>query len=265
MEIMSPQNARVKQWAQLLEKKHRDQQQRYLIEGVHLVKEALENGADVECIAFLMERAIPSELASLTSASLAIEWIGVSEAVIAKCSDTKTPQPVFAVVRKHPSTLLAQLLKHKNSLVIVLDGVQDPGNVGTIIRTADAAGAHGVIVGRGSADVYSPKTLRSTMGSVFHIPIVEGDLSEILPMAQDQGIRLAGTSLQSASLCYEYDFSESVWLVFGNEAQGLSGTVEALLDDALIIPMKGKSESLNVAMAASVLLYEALRQREYRR
>lgn len=262
MEIMSPQNARVKEWAQLLEKKHRDKQQRYIIEGIHLVSEALKSEAEIEFIAYSMEYGIPAELAQAAPGHLSVEWIGVSDAVIAKCSDTKTPQPVFAVIRKQHSELNG-LLKDENGLVVVLDGVQDPGNVGTIIRTADAVGASGIVVGSGCADIYSPKTIRSTMGSLFHLPIVAGDLTEVLPKAKQKGVRLAGTSLQAASICYDYDFRGPTWLLFGNEASGLSAPVQRLLDDALIIPMKGNAESLNVAMAASVLLYEALRQREY--
>lgn len=262
MEIVSPQNARVKEWAALLEKKHRDRQHKYIVEGIHLVQEALKAKVDLECVCYSLDRGIPGELADTASDGIGIEWIGVSEAVIAKCSDTKTPQPVFAIVRKEPAQL-DSLLNKENSLVVVLDGVQDPGNVGTIIRSADAVGVDAVLLGAGCADIYSPKSIRSTMGSLFHLPIVEGDLNELLPEAKNRGIRLAGTSLQASSNCYDYDFTGPVWLLLGSEANGLSAEVSALLDDALIIPMKGQAESLNVAMAASVLLYEALRQRDF--
>lgn len=262
MQIMSPQNSRVKEWAGLLEKKQRDKQGKYLIEGIHLVKDALEAQADIECVCYEAEAGIPGELAEAASAGLDVEWIAVSSAVIAKCSDTKTPQPVFAVVRKHGGDL-QPLLEKSSGLVVVLDGVQDPGNVGTIIRTADAVGADGVIVGAGSADIYGPKVLRATMGSIFHLPVVHGKLGELLPQAKARGIRLAGTSLQAAVNCYAYDFTGPVWLLFGSEGGGLSDEVRGLMDDGLIIPMRGRAESLNVAMAASVLLYEALRQREF--
>lgn len=263
MDILSPQNPRAKEWAQLLEKKHRDKQEKYIIEGIHLVQEALRSGADLECIAFDVEQGIPSELSPMAAGGGA-QWIGVSAAVIAKCSDTKTPQPVFAVVRKQKAAV-EKLLAQKNSLVIVLDGVQDPGNVGTIIRTADAAGADGVIVGRGSADIYNPKTIRSTMGSVFHLPVVEGDLTELLPKAKKSGVRIVSTSLQATATCYEYDFTGPSWLLMGNEAKGVSEAARQLVDDALIIPMKGQAESLNVAMASTVMLFEAMRQRHFAR
>lgn len=263
MEIVSVHNERVKQWAQLQEKKHRDKQGKFIVEGIHLVEEALKNEVDIECVAYSIDSGIPSELKKVSSASLDIEWIGVSPAIIAKCSDTKTPQPVFAVVRKRSGSL-EPLLSIPNSLVVVLDGVQDPGNVGTIIRSADAVGADGVIVGAGSADIYSPKTIRSTMGSIFHVPVIEGNVSEILPQAKARGIRLAGASLQASGSCYSYDFRNATWLLFGNEAKGLSDEARGLMDDGLIIPMRGQAESLNVAMSASVLLYEAMRQRYYK-
>lgn len=262
MEILSPQNSRVKEWAGLLEKKNRDKQHKYLIEGIHLVKEALLARADIECVCYEVEGGIPAELREAASAGIDVEWVGVSSAVISKCSDTKTPQPVFAVVRKDRG-MVQPLLDKERSLVVVLDGVQDPGNVGTIIRSADAVGADGVIVGAGCADIYGPKVIRATMGSLFHLPVVNGKLGEVLPQAKARGIRLAGTSLQAAANCFAYDFIGPVWLLFGSEGDGLSSEVRELMDDGLIIPMRGKAESLNVAMAASVLLYEAMRQRHF--
>ncbi|AOZ93522.1 TrmH family RNA methyltransferase [Paenibacillus crassostreae] len=261
MDITSLSNTRVKEWAQLLEKKHRDRNNKFVVEGVHLVLEALQSGANIECIAYDMDKGIPSELKQVSSNDA--EWIGVSSAIIGKCTDTVTPQPVFAVVRKQ-SVDLEQLLSIKNSLVMVLDNVQDPGNVGTIIRSADAAGADGVILGHGCADLYNPKTIRSTMGSFFHLPVVEGQLLEILPQAKQSGARLVSTSLQAEYTCYEYDFSATTWLLVGNEAQGVSEPVKKLVDDSLIIPMRGQAESLNVGMASSVLMFEVMRQRHYR-
>ncbi|WP_438349151.1 TrmH family RNA methyltransferase [Paenibacillus sp. FA6] len=260
MEITSLNNARVKEWAQLLEKKHRDRSNKFVVEGVHLVKEALQSEADIECIVYDMAKGVPAELKYISSNDA--EWIAVSAAVIGKCTDTVTPQPIFAVIRKSPVNL-DQLLSIKNSLVMVLDGVQDPGNVGTIIRSADAAGADGVIVGHGCADVYNPKTIRSTMGSFFHLPVVEGNLLDILPQAKQSGARLISTSLQATCTCYEYNFSASTWLLVGNEAQGVSERVQQLVDDTLIIPMRGQAESLNVGMASSILMFEVMRQRHH--
>ncbi|MNC24307.1 23S rRNA (uridine(2479)-2'-O)-methyltransferase [compost metagenome] len=260
MEIMSPQNTRVKEWAALQEKKHRDKAGKYIVEGIHLVQEALLAEADVESLAYDLDKDMPAELKPLLQSVQGMEVIGVSAAVITKCSSTGTPQPVFAIVRKEQQELEVLLTK-QDSWVMVLDGVQDPGNVGTIIRSADAAGADGVILGKGCADLYNPKTIRSTMGSMFHLPVVEGDLSAILPQARERGALLVSTSLSGTDSCYTHDFHGSQWLLIGSEGQGISPQTAALVDKSIIIPMAGRAESLNAAMAATILLFEGMRQR----
>ncbi|MFF2018927.1 MULTISPECIES: RNA methyltransferase [Bacillales] len=260
MEIMSPQNTRVKEWAGLQEKKHRDKAHKYIVEGVHLVQEALLAEADVEILAFDLDKGMPAELKDHLQAVQGMEVVGVSAAVIAKCSSTNTPQPVFAIVRKEQHGAEA-ILSVKDSFVVVLDGVQDPGNVGTIIRSADAAGADGVILGQGCADLYNPKTIRSTMGSMFHLPIIEGDLADILPQARERGALLVSTSLQGEESCYSHDFRGSQWLLIGSEGKGISPQTAQLVDKSIIIPMAGRAESLNAAMAATILLFEGMRQR----
>lgn len=259
--IVSVQNARVKLWAQLLDKKGRDKHGLYIIEGIHLVQEALRSDACVETVLFSDTRGMPVEIGRLLASGGKTECIAVSEQVLAKCSDTQTPQPVAAVVRKG-QLQAEQLLSVPDSLVIVTDGVQDPGNLGTIIRCADAVGATGVVMGKGTVDLYNPKTVRSTMGSLFHLPVVDADLAELLPEAKRRGVRLINTSLQATRSCYEADFTGATWFIVGNEGSGVSLHVAQLVEEHVIIPMKGKSESLNVAMAATVLLFEAMRQRE---
>lgn len=246
--------------AALQEKKHRDRTGKFIIEGVHLVQEALLAGAAVEKVVYDAERGIPVELRrQLQEADLKL--IEASTAVMAKCSGTDTPPPVFGVVAK-PVCDLTDLYR-KDTLAVVLDGVRDPGNIGTIIRSADAAGATAVVLGRGCADLYNPKTVRSTMGSLFHLPIIEGDLAELLPEAKSKGMIIAGTSLQATETCFSYDWRGPTWLLLGNESEGLSALSLEQVDANVIIPIHGSSESLNVAMAATVLLYEALRQRKY--
>lgn len=258
-EIMSVQNARVKEWVQLLERKGRDKQGKYIIEGHHLVEEALRAGASVETIIFSLEKGLPDVLAGLALPG-AVEWVGVSQAVLEKCTDTQTPQGVLAIVAR-PQLGMDELLAGEHDLVVVLDGVQDPGNLGTIIRSADSVGAKAVVLGRGTVDLYNPKTIRSTMGSMYHLPIVEADLGLLLPRARERGVRLVTTSLQAQSSCYDTDLRQPTWLILGNEGRGVSPEVAALSDVQVIIPMQGKAESLNVAMAATVLLFEASRQR----
>ncbi|MBB6678503.1 RNA methyltransferase [Cohnella lubricantis] len=246
---------------------------------------------------------------------LATAWIPVSPDIIAKCSETETPQPVFAIALRKEQPLEALFggvggvgegtvggaaagagsaaVNEDGEMcggaagersgagaasageavgasggaagsgpVVVLDGVQDPGNVGTIIRSAAASGARAVVLGRGTADLYNAKTLRATMGTLFYVPVWEAELSALLPEARSRGAKLYGTSLQATRSCYECDLSGGdTWLLFGNEGSGLSPAVQALVDEPIIIPMTGQAESLNVAMAATILLFESQRQR----
>ncbi len=261
--ISSTQNERVKAWSSLLDKKYRDRTQQFIIEGIHLIQEALKHKVDLDVIVYDSERGVPEELVEAArTTSHKLEWVQASRAVMARCTGTDTPPPVFAVVNK--LSMDHSRLYSDQCFVVVLDGVRDPGNAGTIIRSADAVGADAVILGKGCVDLYNPKTVRSTMGSLFHLPIIEADLSELLPKAKERHIHLVGTSLQANHSCYSYDWTQPTWLLMGNEANGLSDDVRESMTDAVIIPMVGESESLNVAMATTVLAYEALRQRKFK-
>jgi TrmH family RNA methyltransferase len=257
-EIASVHNSRVKLWSQLLTKRGRESQGKFLLEGIHLIQEAVQANIELEAILYSQERGYPPELED--ASLLSCDSIAVSEAVLAKCADTQTPQGVVAVAFK-PKGSTAQILELADALVIVIDGVQDPGNLGTIIRSADAVGASAVVIGLGTVDLYNPKTVRSTMGSLFHLPIIEADLLELLPLARDKGIQLVSTSLQAKQHCYELDMTPSTWFIVGNEGSGVSPKLQSFVTKQIIIPMQGKAESINVAMAATVLLFEAARQR----
>ncbi|HEY0828837.1 MAG TPA: RNA methyltransferase [Bacilli bacterium] len=259
-EILSIHNNRVKQWAQLLEKKGRDQQGKFLLEGIHLIMEAIQAHTEIDCIVYSIDRGIPLELHRISD--LSVEWIGVTEAILAKCTDTITPQGVFAIVNKLAWNAQT-ILNHHHSLVVVIDGVQDPGNLGTIIRSADATQASGVLIGKGSVDLYNPKTIRSTMGSLFHLPVAECNLEEILPLAGSKSIQLVNTNVQAEQHCYQLDLTKDTWFIVGNEGHGVSKQVAEFIGKHIKIPIHGEAESLNVAMATTVLLYEALRQRHY--
>lgn len=258
LSITSVHNPRVKQWTDLLSKKGRDRAGKYIVEGIHLVKEAMQAGAEVECVVYDKDRPFPEEL--LPYRDTRCEWIQVSDHVLAKCTTTQTPQSVFAVVSKH-QTDSDLLWQQERPLVVVLDGVQDPGNVGTIIRSAEASGATGIILGKGTVDLYNPKTVRAAMGSLFRIPIFDGDLIPYLKEARERGIHVVSTSLEAERDCYELDWRRGIWFVVGNEGAGVSAAVSAEVDELITIPMQGQTESLNVAMATTVLLFEAMRQR----
>jgi TrmH family RNA methyltransferase len=257
LDIVSVNNPRVKQWSQLLDKKGREKQGKFIVEGIHLVQEAIRSGASVECVVYSLDKGIPPELL-LNDGD--VEWIGVSDPVFAKCTDTQTPQGVFAVVIKREAHI-EQLFNEADALLVAVDGVQDPGNLGTIVRSADAVKATGILLGKGTVDLFNPKAVRATMGSLFHLPIVECDLSQILPIARQRSIQVVNTSLRTDISCYDADYRKASCFILGNEGQGVSEELLPWVDVNVKIPLPGKAESLNVAMAGTILLYEALRQR----
>ncbi|CAM3758729.1 TrmH family RNA methyltransferase [Marinicrinis lubricantis] len=258
--IQSTSNPKVKAWSQLLTKKGRQQQGKFLVEGIHLVEEALKSSFDVECVVYDEDRGVTEELKPWIDRKS--KWIAASRAVIEKCSDTVNGQGVFAVVET-PVFDESNLMKMDAPLGVIIDGLQDPGNLGTIIRSADAAGASYVVVGKNSVDVYNPKTIRSTMGSCFHLPVVSADLGEWLNAGRQAGVQVVSTRLGASENCYDIDYRLPTWIIIGNEGQGVSKDITPYVTKEIMIPMKGQSESLNAAMAATILLYEALRQRDF--
>ncbi|MEX2416045.1 MAG: RNA methyltransferase [Paenibacillaceae bacterium] len=258
MDILSVHNNRVKQWAALRDRKYRDRENKYIIEGIHLVQEALTYSVPMETLIFSLDRGLPDDVSQHLQAG--VELIGVSEAVLAKICDTISPQAVVAIMHKS-KTEVKDILDHHRSLVMVIDGIQDPGNLGTIIRSADAVGASAVLLGKGTVDLYNAKTIRATMGSMYHLAIAECDLNAILPLAKLQGVQVMSTRIEQSVSCYDADFTKDTWIIVGNEGQGVSRNIAQYADLFLHIPMLGKAESLNVAMASTVLLFEAMRQR----
>lgn len=256
--LTSVSNPRVKMWSELLTKRGRDKTGKFLLEGIHLIEEARQAGHPLETLLYDAEKGLPPTLAGV-----AAQVVPVSAAVLAKCSDTQTPQGVIAVAGKLAPLPWDRLAQEARQLVVVVDGVQDPGNLGTIIRSADAVAASAVLLGPGTVDLYNPKTIRATMGSLFHLPIGQAELQPWLAQAAAQGAQVVGTSLAASQSCYELDLTRPTWLVFGSEGAGVSPQVEALVTQRAIIPMPGRAESLNVAMAATVLLFEAARQRGF--
>ncbi|MBR6704412.1 MAG: RNA methyltransferase [Lachnospiraceae bacterium] len=182
----------------------------------------------------------------------------VSPGVMEKMSDTKTPQGILALVRMAPSSLS----DFGPGPVLILEDLQDPGNIGTLFRTAEAAGAGGIILSEGCADPYSPKVLRATMGAVFRMPfVISGDLKETARQLKADGFAVYAAHLKGEDLYAEAAFPEKCAFLLGNEGNGLSDEVSALADRLIRIPMEGRTESLNVAVAGALLLYEARRQK----
>jgi TrmH family RNA methyltransferase len=187
----------------------------------------------------------------------------VSEDIYNKISDTEQPQGIMVVLKKQQTTIAQMIMQEsKRPLIVILDGIQDPGNVGTIIRTADAAGCTGVVLMKGSADIYAGKTVRATMGSLFHLPVLEGVIPEELVSDLRQiNVTMLATCLQKSTVYYQSNLTKPLAIILGNEGQGVTRELIEAADACLHIPLIGQAESLNVAVAAGVILYEAVRQR----
>jgi len=230
-----------------------------VVEGVELIREAMTAGIEPQSVFLAAEGHGDPGAAAVVA--LAVErGVRVHElasGVIARVADTVTPQPVMAVFAIRPGEL-ATLAGGR--LVVVLDDVRDPGNAGTVLRTAEAAGADGVVFGGGTVDPYNPKTVRASAGSIFHTNVVvEPDIDRALESLADLGYRRLGAVVRGAQDYTTVDWLSPVAVVLGNESSGLGGSLP--LDGTVGIPMTGKSESLNVAMACAVLCFEAQRQR----
>ena len=240
--ITSKANSVVKNAKKLHQKKYR--KSAYLIEGWHLFEEAVQAGVMIEKI-FALEN-YRDQLAAFP------QTVWVSEDILLDLADSQTPQGIVAVVQKEE----VGQVDFSQGKFLFLEDVQDPGNVGTIIRTADAAGFTGVIVSDKSADIYSLKTLRSMQGSHFHLPIYRMSSQRLLEGAKDAGISVLATTLSKDSVDYrELPPIENFVLVMGNEGQGISPLMAESADQLVHISMKGKAESLNVAVAAGILIF----------
>jgi len=241
--IESANNPQVKRWKKLLTKKERDKTGLFIVEGFHLVEEAL-NAGRVEEIIILENVDLPH---GLDYGATPITAVPID--IIKLISETDTPQGIFAICHQEQPTIT-----YGNSFLLI-DAVQDPGNLGTMIRTADAAGIDAVIVGHGSVDMYNAKVLRSAQGSHFHLPVIKGDISEWISELHKRQIPVYGTSLENGEAFHNIQPTDSYALIVGNEGNGVSKDLLSQTTANLYIPIYGKSESLNVAVATGILLY----------
>lgn len=263
--ITSQHNKFIKLAASLKLKKYRDELGLFIVEGVRLVEEAAHSSWLVETCIYTVE-ALQQERVRRIIANLKLKncrMIQVPTAIYDKITDTKEPQGIMAIVQKHAYQLYDVLASEEKPFFVVLDEIQDPGNVGTIIRTAAAAGCTGVMLTKGCTDVFASKVVRASMGSIFHVPIFEGLSSgEIISSLAQHKIDILATSLESSNIYFKVDFNKSLAVVFGNEGNGVSRNLLEHSKDRLYIPLLGRVESLNVAASAAVILYEVVRQRQ---
>lgn len=263
--IQSVHNPLVKRLYHLLERKGRDEQGRFLVEGAHLVEEALNSGAEVITVLYDSSREMdPACRRAIDKRAGEVQVIPASAAVLAKLSETKTPQGIVAEVKKtgHDWHAWLQAAANRDYLLLMLDEIQDPGNLGTMLRTAEAAGVDAVILGKGSVDLYNGKVVRATMGALYRLPVFSRLLPEAAAELKRQGAQVLVSSLQENSLAYdEADYAGKTAIVIGNEGRGVSRAMSEAADRFVHIPLYGRAESLNAAVAAGILVYEAQRRR----
>lgn len=257
--ITSSSNAQLK-YIQQLAKKARTRREDgfFLVEGPRMFYEAPK--AQIKK-SYLSERFYNSM--EDRSVLEGMDWELVADSVFDKMSATMTPQGVLCVLRQ-PSYTMEDFLKKEKPLLVFLENLQDPGNMGTIFRTAEGAGADGIIMTADCVDIYNPKTIRSTMGSIYRMPFVclkEGEMLPVLELLQQKGIATCAAHLKGEHTYDKEDYTKGCAFMIGNEGNGLTEEAAKAASLKVRIPMEGKLESLNASVAASILLYEAYRQR----
>lgn len=260
--ISSSQNPILKEVRALKQKKYREESGMFFIEGIRFVEEVLKEDIPIS-------KVLVSEcLSDVNGGKEILEKVkerGCSvftmpHKLFIELSDTKNPQGILAIL--HARNYKIEDMYDEKNFFIILDYIQDPGNMGTIIRTADAVGATGVVLSKGCVDIYNPKVLRSTMGSVFHIPICfSEDIFKTLDDMKSKGIKVCAAHLEGDCDYFDIDVTDNIAIIIGNEANGISQEIKEYADILVRIPMVGKAESLNASVAAGILMYEVLRKR----
>ncbi len=262
--ITSTSNVKVKNLVNLKKKrKARDEEKVFLVEGIRMFvetpKEQLLEVFVSESF-YKKEKKTVDKVMNGSRARLEV----FSDTVFAYVSDTKTPQGVLCVVRQMDHSLDTILEKEESPMLLVLDQLQDPGNLGTILRTAEGAGITGIVMSRDTVDIYNPKVIRSTMGSIYRMPFYYAEnLAEAIMKLKERGVRTFAAHLEGKCTYDEEDYSGACAFMIGNEGNGLREQIANLSDCYIRIPMCGEVESLNAAIAASVLMFEAARQRRH--
>lgn len=263
IEITSTTNPLVKRIKSYNQKKYRDQDGLFIIEGIKNIEEALKSGAKIDTLIISKKLLDSSDVYSIIER---IEKQGalvqyVNDAVLESISDTKTPQGILATVSKLEYQL-NDFMDKEDKFILLIENIQDPGNLGTIIRTADAAGIDGIIIVGNSVDIYNPKVVRSTMGSIFHLPILEiEEIDWVISRLKEKSIRIVATDLNTDSYHWGIDYRGDLCIAVGNEAKGISDKLRGQADILVKIPILGKAESLNVATAAGIMLYQGVAKR----
>lgn len=249
MIITSKDNEIIKNIKKLKEKKYRIDS--YIVEGIKMVKEAINENQEIALIAIREDFKIDFDTKK-------IKIVTISNKIFNDISDVKTPQGILAVIKKNQNNQI----ETNQEYILALDSLQDPGNMGTIIRTADSANINQIIINKTTVDPYSPKVIRSTMGAIYRTNIIEvEDLKATLKEMKLKGFQIITTDLKATQSIYDINYNNKTVVVIGNEANGVSQEILQTADKKVIIPMLGKTESLNASIAASIMIYEYVRQK----
>jgi len=261
-QITSASNSKIKEALEIRNKRGRYKHAAFIIEGPHLIEMALASGHRIGEVFFTTAfsskkdgQKILREIAKKTD-----EIFEITEQLMNKLAGTESPQGIIAIA-SYETKSLEEIRFKSVPLIVAVDGVREPGNLGAIIRTSDAAGADAVIILKGTCDVFMQKTIRATAGSIFNVPIIYTGTDKFIEWLQSNGIMLIATALDSGKSIFGAGLKNPIAFVFGNEAHGVSNEIKKKADLILKIPIYGKAESLNVSASAAVCLYEALRQR----
>ena len=239
MEITSLNNDKVKYWAKLQEKKFRDQEGLFIVEGDHLVNEAIRHG-------------LVKEIITVNDFDNEILTYKVTEQIMKKISKQQSISKLCAICYKIPE-------KQVGNKILCLDNIQDPGNLGTIIRSAVAFDIDTILLNNESVDLYNDKVIRACEGMIFNVNVIRCDLKEKLLELKEENYKIIGTSVKNNNLLKNVEVSDKFAIILGNEGQGVSKEIDALCDDYIYIKMNDKCESLNVAVASSIIMYELSR------
>lgn len=254
--IESKDNNFFKHIKKLKERRFRDKEGLFILEGLRLIEEAIKAKMEIEYIIISKEYYEKFEGFFIENKILVNRTNILSNSLFTQIASTENPQGIIAIVKKKDNAK-----RLNGDFYLLCDKVQDPGNLGTIIRTAHAAGVNGIILTKGTVDIYNDKTIRSTMGSIFYIPIFYDDENfTITKDLKNDGFSLVATSLKESKNFFEEDLKNKIILAVGNEGNGISNELFELADKKVKIPMPGGAESLNVSIATSIILFEKVRQ-----
>ncbi len=256
--ITSKDNESIKNIKKLKERKFRDLNNEYIIEGIKLIKEAIQEKAIIKRIVICEECLANNVIDDKLLYEIAkYDCLYVNKKIFESITDVSNPQGILAIVEKNNK----KPINYGEDIIVVLDDLQDPGNMGTILRTLDSANLSQIVVSKDTVDAYNPKVVRSTMGAIFRVNIIEANnLVETLKEMKKNKFKIMCTDLKAKKNIYEIDYNKKI-LVIGNEANGISKEILDIADEKIIIPMLGKTESLNASVATSIIVYEYIRRK----